>query len=211
MSVSVYRLVFQDPNMKTLAPRNLEIGTYTTDTVKIVGSWMFYLVHPDTKKLMDVTFSVAANDGSMLLSCKTTLLLGLIQPRARLDYLLPRARLVTNSADHPNKTKSRLCLQKQEVSVQTTTQEVATQIPKHRYAVTKLVTRKDQILLEYSDVFEGIGSFPGPPYHIEIDPSVTPNQTLCHPIPVQLKEAFKWEIDNLLQAGVLKPVHEATT
>ena len=30
---------------------------------------MFYLVHPDTKKLMDVTFIVAVNDDSVLLSC----------------------------------------------------------------------------------------------------------------------------------------------
>ena len=75
MPASMYRLVFKDPEMKKLAPSSLEIGTYTTDTVKIVGSCMFYLVHPDTKKLMDVTFFVAVNDGSMLLSCKTTLML----------------------------------------------------------------------------------------------------------------------------------------
>ena len=72
--------------MKKLAPGKLEIGTYTTDTVKIVGSCRFYLVHPDSKKLVDVTFFVAINGGSVLLSCKTTLVLGLIQPRSRLDY-----------------------------------------------------------------------------------------------------------------------------
>ena len=60
------------------------------------------------------------------------------------------------------------------------------------------------------DAFEGIGSFPGPPYHIQIYLSVTPKQTPCHPIPVHLKEAFKQEVDKMLQAGVLKPVHEAT-
>ena len=83
MPASVYRFVFKDPEMKKLASSSLEIGTYTTDTVKIVGSFMFYLVHPDTKKLMDVTFFVAANDAvsSVLLSCKTTLMLGLIQTR----------------------------------------------------------------------------------------------------------------------------------
>ena len=78
MPASMYRLVFQDPNMKKLAPSRLEIGIYTTDTVKIVGSCLFYLVHLDTKKLLDVTFFVAANDGRVLLSCKTTLMLGLI-------------------------------------------------------------------------------------------------------------------------------------
>ena len=118
---------------------------------------MFYIVHLDIKKFMDVTFFVAVNDGSMLLSCKTTLMLDWIQPRTRLDYLPPRASFITSSADHPKKTKSTLFVQKQEVSAQTTTQEVAAQMPKHKYAVPKLVKSKDQILHEYPDVFEGIG------------------------------------------------------
>ena len=50
MLVSVYKLVFNDPELKKLAPSNLEIGTYITDTEKIVGSCLFYLVHPDTKR-----------------------------------------------------------------------------------------------------------------------------------------------------------------
>ena len=204
MPASVYRLVFKDPKMKKPAPSHLEIGTYTTDTVKIVGSCMFYLVHLDTMKLMDVTFFVAVNDGSMLLSCKTTLMLGLIQPRARLDYLPPKASLITSSAKHPKKTKSTLCVQKQEESAQRPTHEVACQRPRQKYPVPKLVTSKEQILHEYTDVFEGIGSFTGPPYHIQIDPSVTAKQTPCHPIPVHLKEAFKQEVDKILQAGVLK-------
>ena len=139
--VSVYRLVFQDPNMKKLAPSNLEIGSYTTHTVKIVGSFMLYIVLADTKKVMDVTFLVATNDGTVLLSCKTTLMLGLIQPRTRLDYLFPRTSLITSYADHHKKSKSTLCVQKQEVSTQTTTQEVAAQMPTCKCAVPKLVTK----------------------------------------------------------------------
>ena len=48
MLASIYRLVFKDPEMKKLAPSSLEIGTYTNDTVKIVGSCMFHVVHPDS-------------------------------------------------------------------------------------------------------------------------------------------------------------------
>ena len=83
-------------------------------------------------------------------------------------------------------------------------------MPKQKYAVPKIVTSKEQILHEYPDVFEGIGSFPGPPYHIQIDPNVTPTQTPCCRIPVHLKEAFKQEVDKMLQVGIIKPVHEAT-
>ena len=115
MPANVYKLVFQDPNMKNLDPSSLEVGTYTTDTVKIVGSCVFYLVHPDTKKLMELTFCVVMYDESVLLSCKTTLMLGLIQPGTRLDYLPPRANLIRSSADHPKRTKATLHVQEQEI------------------------------------------------------------------------------------------------
>ena len=89
MPASVYKLVFQDPSLEKLIPKKLQIGTYTNDTVKIVGTCKLYLVHPDTKKLIETIFYVATNDGSVLLSCKSMLALDLIQPRSRLDYLPP--------------------------------------------------------------------------------------------------------------------------
>ena len=108
MPVSVYKLVFQDPDCKKLVPSKLEIGTCMSNTINLVGSFVFYLVHPDIKCLQEVTFYVASNNGSVLLSCVTTLALGLIQPHTRLDYLPPRASLITSSADHPKKTKSQI-------------------------------------------------------------------------------------------------------
>ena len=83
MPASVYCLLFEDPELQKLDPCNMKIGTYTKDAVKIVGSCKFYLVHLGTKKLQEVTFFVAKNGGSVLLSCTTTLALGLIQPRTR--------------------------------------------------------------------------------------------------------------------------------
>ena len=66
MLASVYKLVFNDPEMKKLAPSNLEIGTYSTDIVKIVGSILFYFVHLETKKLQEVTIYVVK---MMVVSC----------------------------------------------------------------------------------------------------------------------------------------------
>ena len=63
---------------------------------------------------------------------------------------------------------------------------------------------------KFPDVFEGIGKFLGPPYHIHIDPHVTPKQTPCRPIPIHLKEVFPQEISKMLQATVLIPVIEST-
>ena len=59
-------------------------------------------------------------------------------------------------------------------------------------------------------MFDGIGYFPGLPYHIQVDPSITTMQTQCRLVPVHLKESFKQEIDKMLQAGILEPVHQAT-
>ena len=74
----------------------------------------------------------------------------------------------------------------------------------------QLVTRKEQIMARFPDVFEGIGKFLGKPYEIQLDPNVPPKQTPYRPVPIHLKEAFKTEVDKLLKAGVLKPIQEAT-
>ena len=105
MPMAVYCLMFRDPGLKKLIPSKMEIETYTTDIVKIIGMCYFYLVHPNSKKLMKVMFFVAKENGSILLSCRTTMELGLIKPHAHLDYLPPKARLLTSTCDQPSKTK----------------------------------------------------------------------------------------------------------
>ena len=97
ISASVYKLVFNDPELKKLAPCDLEVGTYTTDTVKIVGSCLFYLVHLDTKKLQEVMFYVAK---MIVVSCCPALqhlCLDLCNLTQTLDYLPLRASLITSS------------------------------------------------------------------------------------------------------------------
>ena len=126
MPASMYQLVFSDQNMKKLTPSKLWVGTYMTYIVRNFGSCTFHLVHPDTKRLLETTFYVVMNDRTVLLSCQTTLLLDLIQPRSRLDYLPPRASLITSSADHPKKTRTVLHVQKQEMCAQRNKQKEAT-------------------------------------------------------------------------------------
>ena len=109
------------------------------------------------------------------MSCNTSLTLSLIQSRPRLEYLLPGSSLITSNADHPRKMKAQIQIQKQEITMQTTNQQQDAQVT--TTTVAKLVTTQDQIMHEYPDVFKGIGKFPGPPYHILVDPGVTPKQT----------------------------------
>ena len=105
MPMAVYCLMFNNPQLKKLTPSNMEIETYTSEIVKIIGKCHFYLVHPKSKHLLKVTFFIAKENGSVLLSCRTTMELGLIKPRACLDYLPPKARLLTSTCDQPSKTR----------------------------------------------------------------------------------------------------------
>ena len=70
MPVSVYQLLFKDLEMKKIKTCKMQITTYTAETVKIIGSCIFDVIHPNTKNLVPVTFYIANNDGSVLLSYK---------------------------------------------------------------------------------------------------------------------------------------------
>ena len=65
------------------------------------------MVHPSTKSIEAVTFFVAHNEGSVLISC-TGLDLGLIKPHASLDHLPPGSNFISSSADQPINDKSQL-------------------------------------------------------------------------------------------------------
>ena len=120
--------------------------------------------------------------------------------------------------DHPKKTKMtalKVHQSKQEVSDQrqeppskALTSTSTNTVQKPNPGIT--IASKEQTLSKYLDVFAGIIRFPGLPYHIQVNMNITPKQTPCRPVPIHLKEAFKKEIHKVIQAGVIKPVKEAT-
>ena len=65
MPMVVYCLMFKDPGLKKLIPSNMEIETYTTEVMKIIGMCYFYLVHPESKQLSKVMFLVAKENGNV--------------------------------------------------------------------------------------------------------------------------------------------------
>ena len=138
----------------------------------------------------------------MLLSCNALLTLGLIQSRPRLGYLPPRVSLITSSEDHPRKTKTQVQVQKHEVL--TNTHDPSHNIKGNTSKPPTFITTQDQILQEYPDIFEVIGKFLGLPYHIHMDPKITPKQTPCRPIPIHLKDTFQEGISQMLQASQTK-------
>ena len=180
MPASVYKLVYRDSNLEKLALNKMQIGTFTNDTVKIVGTCKLYLVHPDTDRLIETTFYVATNDGCMLRSCSSTLDLDLIQPRSRLDYLPPQASLITSTQDHPRKMRQDPPQVNRSQQLATQSKPQAEMHPNKQQYKSKLITNQDHIMAQYPYVFEGIGNFPGPPYTIHLNPVLHQNKHLAN-------------------------------
>ena len=81
MPMAVYCLMFKDPGLRKLTPSNMEIEMYTNDIVRIIGICHFYLVHPENKPINEGhVFCGQRKYGSILLSCRATMELGLIKP-----------------------------------------------------------------------------------------------------------------------------------
>jgi hypothetical protein len=61
------------------------------------------------------------------------------------------------------------------------------------------------IVLEYSDIFEGEGNFQGA-LKLEIDESIPPVKSTLRRIPIALEPKLKNELQRLEKLGVIKPV-----
>ena len=110
LPISVYILVYKDPECTKLEPSNkVAVKTYTKEKIKIVGSCKMFVVHQETKKLQEVTFHVTSHEGSVIISCATSIELGLIHPHTKLDEMPEEGSLIYSKADMPKKQRSKSC------------------------------------------------------------------------------------------------------
>ena len=73
-----------------------------------------------------------------------------------------------------------------------------------------LPTTKEYILHEYADVFKGVGTLSGGPYHIKLKDSYKQVQHPPRSVPLRMHSAYKAELDRLLKEGIITEVHEHT-
>ena len=85
--------------------------------------------------------------------------------------------------------------------------DTVTQDSQYTSSMSKTVI--DDILIQYADVFEGLGCL-ADPYDIEINPSAQP---VIHPprkVPVTFREPLRLELERMVEENILAPVSEAT-
>ena len=69
---------------------------------------------------------------------------------------------------------------------------------------------KQDILHVYSDVFTGIGKFPGMPYKFQLKDNAKPTRHAPRKVPIHLQDAFHSEIRNLEKLGILEETKDVT-
>ena len=99
MPQDMYIKLYNEDRLIPLKPSDIKLGVWGDNQIALLGKCIIYLVHPDTKKMVEVTFYVTDKSGSTLLSCATSLKLDLIKLCPRIGVPPPRARIITCQAD----------------------------------------------------------------------------------------------------------------
>ena len=81
---------------------------------------------------------------------------------------------------------------------------------KYKCKTHPLPTTKEYILHEYADVFKGVGTLPGGPYHIKLKDSYKPVKHPPRSVSLGMQSAYKSELDRLVKEGIITEVHEHT-
>ena len=105
MPVSTYEIIYNDPDCIKLQPSEKKgIQTYTKQKIPVIGSCELFVLHSDDQCFHKVKFQVVSVEGSVIISCTTSINLNLIQIPKQLDTNIPYgARLIYNNVDAPRK------------------------------------------------------------------------------------------------------------
>ena len=103
MPESVYKLVFNDHQTAKLAKNDIDLTVYTRHPVDLIAKCTFYMLSKGTKRPVKVDFYIAKEEGSFLMSWETVFQLQLLDVKPQLEYLPPRANLISSAVDYPKK------------------------------------------------------------------------------------------------------------
>ena len=90
-----------------------------------------------------------------------------------------------------------------------TPKEMDTKMETRNSNITGPLT-KDMVTTQFTDVFTGLGKFPGPPYELKLKPDAVPTKHRPRKVPVHLQSAFHEEVKCLVTQDILEPVTEHT-
>ena len=192
MPAAVYKHLTGDTELKHLGPAKCSMKVYTKEAIKNLGTFKVFVKYPG-RKPEPLTFNITDQEGSVLLSCEDVLKLHLITPKPGLEDMVEGSKLIASPADI------------NQISNQTHEHASPLELP-----IPKTITCKEDIQEYFPDVINGLGTFPGKPYHINIDPNIPPKRLPARQVPIHQQAEFKSQLQEMLGAGVIVPVTEPT-
>ncbi len=148
MPRSAYIKLTGDKDLHSLGPVRCTMQGYTKDKIMNLGSTEVFVKYPGQPSYK-LLFHVTDTEGSTLICCKDLLSLGLVIPKSGLEDVLDAVHIVTSTAD-------------------------ATQVNATSAVPDPVVHCKEDIKKYFPDVVGGLGTFPGEPYKIQLNPTVPP-------------------------------------
>ena len=191
ISKELYDKLIPSPQHRHLGPAQYRITAYGGHTIKTLGTCQLYVHQKGSIK--EITFNVTEVPGPAMLGCKACEDLGLIKFNCSLE-----------TSEQDNAT----CLKAQALSK--SQQKIDGSGPKPLDIPTHTPLDEKSFLNEFSDCFEGLGTFNMKPYHITLDPDAQPVIHAPRAVPVHLQDMYKEELNNMVELGVLIPVSEPT-
>ena len=94
-----YVKLHNDDRLRHIMPSDIKLGVWGDDQIAVLSKCNIYLVHPDTKKPVEVTFYITGKSGSTLLSYATSLKSDLIKLHPRLGVPPLRGKIITSHAN----------------------------------------------------------------------------------------------------------------
>ena len=108
--------IFDDSKRQKLLPTGIQVTTYNDSTLDLIGRCTLHLQHPNTPEKMAATFYVTQDEGSVLLSCSTSLKLEVIEvPEQR--PVPPYMPIYTSSIDKPKFTDQYVVYQNEIIEI----------------------------------------------------------------------------------------------
>ena len=182
----------------TLKPATVLIIAYDDNAVKVMGSCTIH-AHSG-KTVYKLECQVTKTEGYVILGRDTAIKMNYVNcPEVKPPQRSLHNLVSTQAVSQESATISVDKLTKKTVPDKVT-QAVKPTVKHNRDSITlngkthSLPTTKEYLMKEYKDVFNGIGTLPGGPYHIQLKKNYKAVQHAPCQVAVSLKSAYKAEL-----------------
>ena len=198
---------------EVLKPTPIKMENYGNTAVKVLGMFHAFLRWKD-KVYRQLFYMTDCDRSPNLLSRDACYVLGVLKPCYTVENTTKNTTKNTSSPTVNASTKGDVAAKSfHHQKMNGSEEKLSNNSNKWSILQSQLqgdpLTKQD-ILDVYSDVFTGIGKFPGMPYKFQLKPNAKPARHAPRKVPIHLQDAFHKEIRNLEQLGILEETKDVT-